>query len=81
MKAKEIVIERLESDSNKYKSPTKGDLVSRIFDMATGVYLYSYRDYDQNLTVALWPEGQKSITTSKVHVWCGEDNKWKMIRL
>jgi hypothetical protein len=80
MKAKEIVIERLESDSSKYKTPTKGDLVSRIFDTATGIYLYSYRDYDHYITVALWPEGQKSITTSKVHVWCEEDLKWKMIK-
>ncbi len=80
MKAKEMVIKRLESNKLQYKSPTKGDLVSRIFDTATGIYLYSYRDYDHYITVAVWPEGQKSIATSKVHVWCEEDEKWKQIK-
>ena len=80
MKAKEMVIKRLESNRLQYKSPVKGDLVSRIFDTATGIYLYSYRDYDYYITVAVWPEGQKAITTSKVQVWCEEDEKWKQIK-
>ena len=80
MKAKEMVIKRLESNRLQYKTPTKGDLVSRIFDTATGIYLYSYRDYDNYITVAVWPEGQKAITTSKVQVWCEEDEKWKQVK-
>ena len=46
MKAKEIVTERLQKNKEQYKKPDKGDLVSRIFDTATGVFLYTYRDYD-----------------------------------
>ena len=80
MKAKELVIKRIESNDLQYKTPAKGDLVSRIFDTATGIYLYSYRDYDHYVTVAQWPEGQKAITTSKIQVWCEEDKKWKQIR-
>ena len=80
MKAKELVIKRIESNDLQYKTPTKGDLVSRIFDTAKGIYLYSYRDYDHYITVAQWPEGIKHITTSKVHVWCEEDKKWKWIK-
>jgi hypothetical protein len=81
LKAKEMVIERLQSNKDMYKSPTKGDLVSRIFDTATGIYLYSYRDYDHSVTVAIWPEGQKAITASKVQIWCEVDKKWKHIKL
>ena len=81
MKAKDIVTKRLQNNNDQYKTPTKGDLVSRIFDTATGIYMYSYRDYDKYITVAVWPEGQKAITTAKIHVWCKEDNKWKWIRL
>ena len=80
MKAKEIVTERLQNDKNKYRKPTKGDLVSRIFDTATGIFMYTYRDYDKHITVALWPEGKKAITTNKLMVWCEEDEKWKWIK-
>ena len=80
MKAKEMVIKRLESNRLQYKTPTKGDLVSRIFDTATGIFMYTYRDYDKHITVALWPEGRKAITTNKLMVWCEEDEKWKWIK-
>jgi len=80
LKAKEIVTERLQNDKNKYRKPTKGDLVSRIFDTATGIFMYTYRDYDKHITVALWPEGKKAITTNKLMVWCEEDEKWKWIK-
>ncbi len=80
MKAKEIVTERLQKNKEQYKKPDKGDLVSRIFDTATGVFLYTYRDYDNHITVAEWPEGKKAITTNKLMVYCKEGNKWKWIK-
>ena len=80
MKAKEIMIERLESNKDQYKSPAKGDLVSRTFDTAKGIYMYTYRDYDTHITVALWPEGRKAITTNKLMVWREEGDKWKWIK-
>jgi hypothetical protein len=80
MKAKEIMIERLESNNLQYRKPAKGDLVSRTFDTATGIFMYTYRDYDKHITVALWPEGKKAITTNKLMVWCEEDKKWKWIK-
>ena len=80
MKAKDIMIERLESNNLQYRKPAKGDLVSRTFDTATGIYMYTFRDYDKHITVALWPEGKKAITTNKLMVWCEEDKKWKWIK-
>lgn len=80
MKAKDMFKETLEKKSALYKAPVKGDLLNRIFDTATGLYLYSYRDYDQYITVAEWPEGRKAITTSKLMVYCQKDNKWKWIK-
>ena len=80
MKAKEIVIERLQKNKEQYKTPAKGDLVSRTFDTATGIFMYTFRDYDKHITVALWPEGKKAITTNKLMVWCEEGNKWKWIK-
>ena len=66
--------------STKHKAARKGDLVRRVTDNATGIYLYTYRDYDRHMTTAQWPDGQNPLPTALIWVYCEEDKDWKGVK-